>query len=330
MTKVPESLLHIIQRTGNIVLATHINPDGDAIGSLLGLANILEKMGKRVYRFSQEPLPAHYMFLPDTGKFQWEFNDLDDFTRSSGNDILLITLDCGDKKRLGEAHSELLKIKPVMVIDHHQGNSGFGDYAWIEPHRSSTGEMIFDLARDLQQQLSMKAANCLYAAIITDTGSFRYESTNAHTFSVVKELVSLGVRPHEIAENLYDNYTVGRLQLMQLVLSTLEIHGNGQIAVIRVTREMFDKTSTTMVETENFINLPRSIQAVEVAVFLKEASGGMVSASLRAKGGCDLSNVASVFGGGGHRNAAGFRQSEMSVDEVKKRLLPVLKKELSC
>jgi phosphoesterase RecJ-like protein len=329
MTKAPESLLKSIRNTSNIVLATHVNPDGDAFGSLLGLAIILEGMGKQVFRFAQEPVPRQYQFFPDSGKIQWDYNALNEFARAAGNDLLLITLDCGDKKRLGDGQVELLKIKPVAVIDHHQGNSGFGNFAWIEPHRSSTGEMIFDLAGELKQTVPLKAANCLYAAILTDTGSFRYESTSAHTFSVVRDLVSLGVKPHEIAGHLYDNYTVGRLQLMQLVLATMEIHEDGKIAVIKVTREMFDKTSTSMEETENFINLPRAIQSVQVAVFLKEAAGEVISASLRAKGGCDLSAVASIFKGGGHRNAAGFRQSGKSLDEVKKSLLTVLKKQLA-
>ncbi len=328
MKTVPEALLKAIQSTGSIVLATHVNPDGDALGSMLGLANILERMGKQVFRFVQEPVPHQYDFFPDSGKTEWDFEVLNEFTRVAGGDIALITLDCGDRKRLGDANKELLKIRPALVIDHHQSNDGFGDFAWIDPQRSSTGEMIFDLAGKLGQPVSLKAANCLYAAILTDTGSFRYESTSAHTFGVVRDLVAIGVRPHEIAEQLYDNYSLGRLRLMQLVLATMEIHGDGRIAIIKVTREMFDKTSTSMEETENFINLPRAIRTVEVAVFLKEAAGGVVSASLRAKGGCDLANVAAVFGGGGHRNAAGFRQPEMSSSEVQKRLLPVLKREL--
>lgn len=330
MKTLPESLLAAIRKAEHIVLATHINPDGDALGSLIGLAAAFDAMGKKVFRYLEEPVSHLYLFLPDTEFMQTDVTALHEFARQAGDNILCISLDCGDRKRLGKNGDELLKIRPFAVIDHHKNNDGFGDIAWIDPHRSSTGEMVFDLIEAMGEKIPEKGAVALFAAIVSDTGSFRYESTTAHTFDVARKLVELGVRPDQIAGQLYDNYTAGRLQLLQQVLATMEIECNGQVAIIRVTSDMFEKTGCSLEDTENFINLPRSISSVKVAVFLKETSSDRVSVSLRAKDTCDVAEVASLFGGGGHRNAAGFRASETTVDHVQERLLSVLLEEFGC
>jgi len=323
----PESLLELIRKAGNVVLVTHINPDGDALGSLIGLADTLETMGKKVFRYLEEPVSHLYAFLPDTNLMQNDIPALQDFVLRAGNDILCISLDCGDRKRLGKNAEELMSIRPFTVIDHHKSNEGFGDVAWIDPDCSSTGEMVFDLIETLGLTLSDKAAVGLFAAIVTDTGSFRYESTSVHTFEVAKKLVALGVRPDQVTGNLYDNYSAGRLQLLQKVLATLEIKGEGRIAIIMVTEDMLDSTGCSLADTENFINLPRSVTTVEAAVFVKETGPGRVSVSMRAKGNCDVAEVAARFGGGGHRNAAGFRAAEKTVEEVRDMVLATLLKE---
>ncbi len=330
MRTLSEELLNQLRKTGNIVLATHINPDGDALGSLMGLGDMLESMGKKVFRYLEKPVSHLYSFLPDCNLMQTDLGALRTFVARAGDDLLCVSLDCGDRKRLGKNADELLQIRPFIVIDHHKGNNGFGDLAWIDPDRSSTGEMVFDLARRLRVQVSEKAAVALYVALVTDTGSFRYESTTAHTFNVARQLVELGARPDEISRALYDNYTAGRLQLLQMVLATLDIRCRGRVAVIRVTRDMLEKTGCSMEDTENFINLPRSVVTVQVALFLKETGNDGVSVSLRAKDSCDVAGVAARFGGGGHRNAAGFRVAVRSLDEVRDSLLPVLEEVLGC
>ncbi len=328
MIPLPEFLPALIRKTGNIVLATHVNPDGDALGSLLGFADILESMGKRVFRYVEQEATPFYRFLPGSDRLRTEMDELEGFVRPAGDDVLGIALDCGDRQRLGQNGPKLLRIRPFVVIDHHKGNNGFGDFSWIDSQRSSTGEMIFDLATALGQTVSEEAAICLYAAIVTDTGSFKYELTSPHTFDVARQLVEIGVRPDFVARNLYDNFTLGRLQLMQMVLSTLEVNDDGRIAIIRVTKKMLAQTGCTQEDTENLINLPRSVAAVQVAVFLKETGDDIVSVSLRAKDTCDVAEVAREFGGGGHRKAAGFRKSFTTMDEVRNRLLPVLKRKL--
>jgi len=328
MSSPDPSIVATVRSKGHVLLATHFNPDGDALGSLLGLADVLEGLGKRVLRYLEEPVSHLYRFLPGCGQIQTDMAKVKEFASMAGDDLLTICLDCGEEKRLGRHHGELTACRPLIVIDHHQGNNGFGDGAWIEPHRSSTGEMIFDLAMALGAEVSARAAECLYAAINTDTGSFRYESTSSHTFAVASELVRRGVRPETVATNLYDNYTLGRLRLMQEVLATLEMHERDRIAIIRVTQKMLERTYTTMLDTEYFINFPRAVTSVRVAVFLKEIEPNHVSVSLRAKGQCDVAVIANHFGGGGHRNASGFRVKGQNLDAVRDALLPLLCREM--
>lgn len=321
-------ILEAIREKGHVLLATHFNPDGDALGSLLGLAEILEGMGKQVLRFLEDPVTHLYRFLPGCGQIQTDMEVVRDFVRAAGDDFLALCLDCGDDHRLGRHSKELTTFRPLMVIDHHKGSNGFGDGCWIEPHRSSTGEMIFDLAEALGAEVSRRAAECLYVAINTDTGSFRYESTSSHTFAVAGELVHRGVRPEVMANQLYDNSTLGRLRLMQEVLATLEMHERDRIAIIRVTQNMLERTFTTMADTEYFINFPRAVATVRVAVFLKEIEAEHISVSLRAKGQCDVSLIAARFGGGGHRNASGCRFKGQNMDTVRDILVDLLRPEV--
>jgi len=325
---VPEQVKTFIQGAGNIVLATHINPDGDAVGSLLGLTHILRQMGKNVFAYLEKPVPQLYRFLPGCGYIQTDLESLEEFIAHAGADILAVSLDCGDKERLGKNGPRLMQIHPFLVIDHHQGNTGFGDADWIDPVRSSTGEMIYDLAKELGVGIVDKAAPCLYAAISTDTGSFRYDCTTEHTMEVGRELLAQGVNPAEIASNLYDNYTLGRLHLLQEVLAGLEMYNRDKVAVIRVTQNMLERTYTTMEDTEDFINLPRSVKNVKVVVFLKEIREDFISVSMRAKGQCNVAAVAAKLGGGGHKNASGFRCHNKTMDQIRDMLLPLLEQEL--
>ena len=182
--------------------------------------------------------------------------------------------------------------------------------------------MVFDLAEALGAEISRDAAFCLYTAIVSDTGSFKYASTTARTMQIAAELIDKGVEPAKVAGRLYDNYTISRLELLKYVLDTLQLHDNGSLAMIHVTREMYEKTGALEEETENFINYPRSLGTVKVAAFLKETKDGRISVSLRSKGiQHDVAAVARQFGGGGHRNAAGFKMAGITLEEVRRRLL---------
>lgn len=319
--QVPSQISEALLNAGNVLIASHVFPDGDALGSQLALGEILESLGKKVYYYCEEPVLAMYQFMPGSEKLRNGLPDISLFDAA-------VAVDCGDRSRLGHEVDTLLRMRPFLVIDHHAGHRDFGDISWVEADRSSTAEMIFDLALALNADISYNAAYCLYAAIVSDSGSFKYESTSAYTFQVASHLLNRGVIPSDVAGKLFDNYSVNRLRLMEKVLGTLELYADKQVAVISATNEMFEASGAKEEDTEEFINLPRALRSVKVAVFLKETFDGNIKVSLRAKGECDVSQVASVFAGGGHRNAAGFRVKGKTMAVVSEELRQELERRL--
>jgi len=253
---------------------THLHPDGDALGSLFALAEILEGMGKKVFRYLEEPVSHLYDFLPGCHHGQTDLTALQAFVTAANGNVAAISLDCGDCDRLGREKRELLNLHPFLVIDHHRGHREFGDYRWLDSQRSSTGEMVYELAMDLKAELSYAAAFNIYVAISTDTGSFRYENTSPRTLCIAAELVKGGVHPEEVAGYVYDNFTLQRLRLMEQVLATLELFESNQLAIIRVTNKMLADCGAMPEDAEGFINYPRALRTVKVAVFLKESQDG--------------------------------------------------------
>jgi phosphoesterase RecJ-like protein len=327
MVMIPKGITDLIRDASHVVLTTHIHPDGDALGSLLGLGDVLKGAGKEVFCYLEEEVSSLYSFLPTTHHISTDLEAalvVSKEAHAAGKKVLAIALDCGDAGRLGESGGKLLSISPFIVIDHHHGHREFGDYRWLEGDCSSTGEMLYELSLALDMQVSFEAAFCFYVALVTDTGSFRYESTSPRTLRIAADLVEKGVRPQEVAERVYDNYTLARLRLMEMVLATLVVEAKGQVALIRVTAEMLQQTGACADDLEGFINYPRSLGSVKVAGFIKEMKKGVVSVSLRAKGNVDVAAIAAGFGGGGHKNAAGFRFSDTSIDDVQDTVLEAL------
>ncbi|OGQ86159.1 MAG: phosphoesterase [Deltaproteobacteria bacterium RIFOXYD12_FULL_56_24] len=310
-----DEIVRALKSANNVLLITHIHPDGDALGSQLALGNILRSLGKRVFLYGEEQVGHMYRFLPGSAEVDSSLPPLDGFDCG-------VALDCGDSNRLGANRDSLLTVHPFVVIDHHLGHQEFGDLRWIAPERASTGEMVYDLAQALGAELSLEAAYCLYAAIVSDTGSFKYSSTTADTFRIAGELLRKGVKPAEVCGKLFDNFTVKRLSLMRLVLDTLQLFAEDRLAIIAAPQDFFVKTGTAQADAETFINYPRSLDTVKIAAFLKESESGLVSVSLRSKGTAyDVAEVAAAFGGGGHRNAAGFKLGETTIAEVREKLL---------
>ncbi len=298
-----------------ILIAAHIYPDADALGSQLGLGIILETMGKKVFYYSEAGCSHLHNFLPNCSK-------LTSFIPEKEECDAVIALDCGDRFRLGREMDRLLSFHPFLVIDHHAGHKHFGDFRWVDFKRSSTGEMIYELAQTLEVDIPYEAAFCLYTAIVSDTGSFKYSSTTANTFRVAGELIAKGVKPSEVAGKLFDNFSPARLKLLQEVLATLVLHENGRVGIISVTKDLFAKTGTSQEDTEDFISYPRALNLVQVAIFIKETKDDSISVSLRSKGNRDVAQIARKFDGGGHRNAAGFRLKNFTKEEICEKLLP--------
>jgi len=326
--KVPELLLNYIKNSEKIMLFTHVRPDGDALGSLFGLSAILHEMGKDVVCCVEKEIPPVYAFLPQSSPLIIGSEELQN-TVFNPDDYLGISLDAGDLPRLGEFADIYLQLTRTFAIDHHKSHEPFGDGRWVEAGVSSTGELVFELAGELGAHINLAAATNLYVAIVTDTGGFRYECTGPRTHAVAGELIACGVRPEVVGMLLYDNWSVERLQLLRLVLSTLDVSGCGQIASVYVDQDMLNESGGTMEDTDGFVDYLRSIGTVKVAIFIKDNGNGVISISLRAKGECDVAVIAQKFGGGGHRNAAGFRLSELTVKEARIQVVEALENFLS-
>ncbi|MGV1099975.1 DHH family phosphoesterase [Thiovibrio sp. JS02] len=313
-----DEIVRTLKEAKNVLVATHTHPDGDALGSQIAMGDILRSLGKNVFLYGEEQVSPLYRFLPGSALVESLLPAL------SGFDCA-IALDCGDQFRLGLAMEQLLTVHPFLVVDHHAGHKDFGDLRWVAPDRASTGELVYDLAEALGAEISYEAAYCLYAAIVSDTGSFKYSSTTADTFRIAQELIKKGVKPADVSGKLFDNFTLKRLNLMRLVLDSLQLYAGNRLAVISAPREVFVKTGTTQGDTETFINYPRSLDTVKVAAFLKETESGLIAVSLRSKGtSYDVARVAASFGGGGHRNAAGFKVRDTTIPEVQEKLLAEL------
>jgi len=320
MEAIPETILDTIRQAEKMVLLTHVHPDGDALGSTLALRDILEGIGKKTLVFLEEPVSFLYTFMPGSDRVCTDIGKVKEFTGGAGS-VLLISLDAGDKNRLGKYGEELLALAPLLVIDHHVSFDEFGDYRLISVGISSTGEMVYELALALRASVSLPAAKNLFTAICSDTGFFRYESTKPRTMRIAADLLELGVHPEEIGSALYDNASLPRLQLLKEVLDTLQLHADGRVAVVHLEDDMLDRARAEMDDSEGFVEYPRSLRKVEVAIFLKEHKDGLISVSLRSKGDFDVSEVARIFGGGGHRKAAGCRFQGEKLASVRSRML---------
>lgn len=315
---IPKIILSKIAESESFLLFCHSRPDGDAIGSLFGLALMLENSGCEVHCFLEEEVPSTFTFLHKPQNIYIGSNGLDNFINDNGSNYLGIALDCGDKDRLGSFSEGFDQLPETIVIDHHKSHVPFGLHHWVKSDASSTGELVYEIGAKLGRNISLPVANALYVAIATDTGSFIYSSTSKRTHEIAGILIEAGVRPENIAANLYDNWSLPRLELMKDVLSTLSVTSDGKVASIYVTQEMLSRHNTTSEDTESFVDYPRSLQSVEVAIFVKETKSDDLSVSFRAKGNCDVSLIAEQFSGGGHANAAGCKINCSSAEEAVK------------
>ncbi len=307
--KIPKEIASVFKKETVFFLATHINPDGDAIGSALALSSALESIGKKVYVYNKDRVPELYKFMPGHQSFRSGLKNA--FTE----DPVLVLLDCNSPER---AALEKYPFRRSVVIDHHQTERDFGDVRWVVPGAAATGLMIFYLIKAMGVALTREIATNLYTSIVVDTGTFRYSNTSSEVLIASAELIKAGADPSYIAECLYDRWEEDRFELLVMTLNNLEIK-NG-VAFMHITKKMFQKTGTSSEDTENFSNFPRQIKTVKISAFFRDIGDGFWKASLRSKGNIDVSKIAELYGGGGHRNAAGFK-TRGSLRAVKEKFL---------
>ncbi|MHB8882248.1 MAG: DHH family phosphoesterase [Thermodesulfovibrionales bacterium] len=315
--KTPKQLVAAFRQETTFLIATHINPDGDAIGSSLALAEALESMGKKVFVYDRDPVPKMYHFLSGHQRFRT------DIKKIMRTDPVLVLLDCNAPER---AALENYRFRKSVVIDHHETEAGFGDIAWVEKHAAATGLLVQSVIRSLRVRLTKGMADNLYTAISVDTGTFRFSNTTAAVLRASAALVEAGADPNLIATQLYETWDFKKFRLFLLAMSTLEKKDG--LVITQVTREMFRKTGTSAEDTENFSNFPRKIDSIRLAAMFRELGRDEWKASLRAKGDINVAQIAEMFGGGGHHNAAGYT-IKADILTAKKALVTASRKVLS-
>lgn len=303
-----------VKRAEKIAILPHIAADGDAVGSSLALAIELSSKGKDVSVILEEGIAQIYGFLPGI--------ELACIYPAGKRDFdLVMALDCGDIERLG-GRKEIFENAAVTVnIDHHQTNRGFADYDLVDPSSAATGEIIYRLLEQLGSIAGKDAAICLYTAITTDTGSFRYSSTTSMTHVICAELLKKGIDIADISKRVFDTVSYGKVRLTGEAINSLELFFDGKVAVMALTEEAIKRSGAAEEDSDGIINMARNIRGVEAAAMLRQMSNGDIKVNLRSNYSLDVSLLAAKYSGGGHKRAAGFTINGGDLQSVKKILL---------
>ncbi len=302
MTNPKSDICDAIHARRRFLITSHAKPDGDSIGSQLALAYALEVLGKEVRIVNADPAPAHYGDFPGLDRIEI----MRELVERPGRreDEALLVMESSDLKRTGVAGFEG---RFTVNVDHHQGNTGFGDLNWIDESAAACGEMVFDLIEALGVPLTIEIATHVYLAILTDTGSFHYANITPKTFDICRRCTEAGVNPAAMARRVFDQNSIGKLKLIGALLAQMDLLDGGRLAAMYLDDDVLNATGTTYNDTEGLINLPLTAKEIRAVVFFKVGADGDIHISMRSKYDVDVRTVAARHGGGGHKNAAGFK-----------------------
>lgn len=319
MTPPLRQIAEHLRATDNFLVTSHVSPDGDALGSMLAVGEVLDAMGKQVRLFNESGLPERFRWLSPRQKILRLLPDTEPET--------IIVLDCGSPQRPGALLAPWLSSKTVVNIDHHLDNPMFGSINWVDQRVSSTGEMVGMLARELNVPLAGLLGEYVYLSLISDTGDFCFSNTRPETLEMAAEILRLGLLPGPFHEQRQSTGTINQLRMRGAVTQQATLHSQGRISLISFTRELFRQTGTGPEDTEGLVNRVLYLRGVQAAIATREEDNGSIKFSLRSKGDVNVQAVAARFGGGGHRNAAGGTL-DMSVDEAGRTLVDAVAAEL--
>jgi phosphoesterase RecJ-like protein len=310
-------ILEALRESATICVVGHVRPDGDCIGSQLGLGLALRDAGKQVSIWNQDVLPRKLAFLDPTGILTQPLPD-------QSFDVVVAT-DCASVERLGEASSCIQNRRLLLNIDHHASNTRYGDLNWVVPEVPSTGELVLELLKRARWPITPRIADCLFTAVSTDTGSFRYATTRPETFCAAAELVGQGADLGRIGHCVYDSHPMSRFRLLRHVYRQSRLTHRDRIAYFWLRKGDYGRFGAEREESEGLIDHIRAIEPVIVACVFEEQEDGVVRISLRSKSDdVDVNAVAQLFGGGGHKAAAGARLTGTRL-AVQRRVLRVLR-----
>jgi len=306
-------VVELIENKNNFGITTHIKPDGDGVGSSLGLCWLLRSLGKNAEVIVHGNVPQAYRSLPGA-------EDIRDIKSIDARYDAVFIIECSDLERPGISG---LDNEFTVNIDHHATSAHFGTINWIDSTASAVGEMIYNLCKAIGGRITTEIAECVYMALVTDTGSFHFSNTSDRTLKVASELVKAGAKPAKISEAVYNNYPWSRIELMRQVLGTVKRDGTGKVASLRQTLAMKEQAGSVDGDNNGFVNVPLSARDVYAAVYMREVGPNKFRVSLRSKDDIDVAKIAESYGGGGHKNAAGLC-IEGDWDEKEKELVAQL------
>lgn len=301
-----ENFKKLLSQYDNFIISTHESPDADGIGAEIALNALLLFLSKKSIILNSDPVPEKFDFIDienDITVYNQGYSLPEDY-----NSCALIVLDTNDFENIGTVHTYLeSRVQKKFIIDHHEGGGDKVDSNYIKVEASSACEIIYDILCQFDWDISSKAAQALYAGILFDTGSFRYPKTTSKTFRIAAHLVEAGANPFTIYEKIYENNSMASFELRRLMLASMEIHYRGRLILLKLTPEMLKKSGAPYTEGEMNINLPLTIKGVVASAMVKQDFTGPVKVSLRTKGDYDVGKLAMVNGGGGHKNASGYK-----------------------
>ncbi len=311
-------IARLLNEAGSVLIFPHIQMDGDAMGSAAALCGVLRKEGKRADILIEDKIPENLKFL-----------DKDYCVLNSeivGPDVC-IAVDCSDFSRIGKRQETFKTGKKTVMIDHHTTAETFADLNYIDIDVSATGEIAMKLIKAMGQVIDVETAEELFAAIVTDTGRFLYSNTSGATHLAVAELYKTGMDHNRVAIEIYQRRRVEKVRLMNAIMSTMELFGEGKGIIAVMTKQMLDEAGAYPEETEGMVEELRSIDRVEIAAFIKEDNDG-VKVTMRSKTSADVSGIAAQFGGGGHKKAAGCT-IKGDINDIKSLIIQAVKDELN-
>ena len=318
-------LQNIVQENNSFLLTTHVNPDADAIGSELAFYEVLKILGKKVKVVNHSTTPYNLEFMD-------EENIIEKFDETVHSKIfdeadVIVVLDLNQANRVVKMEDGLRSFKGTKIcIDHHQDSENFVDHFFGSVEYSATGEIIYDFIEQTKiVELDKRISDLLYAAIMTDTGSFRFERTTPKLHRITANLLEYGANPTDIYDKIYDQFKFGRIKLLGEALRSITLNQTREIAVMKITRDDLEKNGATEADVDGFVNYCLSIKGVKMGILLYEMKDG-IKISFRSKGEIHVNKLAAEFGGGGHSNASGARLFNTTIDKMKEKIITAAQK----
>ena len=314
-----DKMIDSLRKAPEVALFSHVSPDGDCIGSMLAVGLSLEKLGKKITFYNPDPVPRNLAFLPGASRINSELPDF------RGKTLLFI--DCSDLQRVNLSKADIPEKSVVLNLDHHISNEYFGHHNLVNPKASASGEIAYMLIKELGVEISVDIAANLYTALVTDTGCFQYGNTTAQTHRLTAELLEKGLDLALIHHHIFDQKPLAQIKLLQYALNGLEIHADGQLAVMSLSIEDFQKSGAGQELSDGLVNHARSIAGVEAAVLLREVGPELIKGGLRSNLWLNVNEIAAKFGGGGHQRAAGCT-FKTSMSEAKQKIVAEIEEAL--